>query len=160
MSARQLWETVMDPSANLSAPPEPRRRCHYVTALCSDRHSGTCWVMSSLRFHQGSPGPSVENETISEQVTQFNSWPLSQELRAQILSDLMRWGNRAWPESVSATGQAHFTQIAWTWSAFSATFIDGGAETGEERGSGCFLLPFQSIDSTGFNHGAIEYWSS
>ncbi|MEQ2310009.1 hypothetical protein AMECASPLE_004349 [Ameca splendens] len=33
----------------------------------TERHSGTCWVMSSLQFHQGSPGPSVENETISEQ---------------------------------------------------------------------------------------------
>ncbi|MEQ2209259.1 hypothetical protein XENOCAPTIV_027504 [Xenoophorus captivus] len=33
----------------------------------TERHSGTCWMMSSLQFHQGSPGPSVENETISEQ---------------------------------------------------------------------------------------------
>lgn len=137
----------------------PHHLSHYVTALSSDRHSGTHRVMSSLRSHQGSPGPSVENETISEQVTQFNSWPLSLELQAQILSQLMRWGNRAWPEPLSATGQALFTQIAWTWSGFFTTLIDRGAKTGEKRGLGRFLLPFQSIDLSGFNHWAIECWS-
>ncbi|MEQ2233896.1 hypothetical protein ILYODFUR_026472, partial [Ilyodon furcidens] len=62
-------------TGNPSMTPEPRRRCHDVTTLSSERHSGTCWVMSSLQFHQGSPGPSVENETISEQGGQVKADP-------------------------------------------------------------------------------------
>lgn len=75
----------------------------------------------------------MENETISEQVTQFNSRPPSMVLQAQILSQLMKWGNGAWPESPSATEEARSNPncLDMVKGGFSTTFTDGEAETEE-----------------------------